>query len=462
MELDLSQAGGLRVVGAGGEQFQRVVIADLLSEAIRGRRRVVTTRAALTAVFGAGLGEQIADAGVGNLHLAATANGVLDFIGGEVVGQVGRCQDTKLDATGEAPGPPAETPLVGVLDAAVEPARAVYELQRGAEFGVGAVVLGDWPHGTTLAIDGSGLISDAIGQGAHGLTGTQVTLLDEGRARQVLQAAGIATSTLATPPDGMTTAMPPRAVVTDLQAPPGLVRLIGRVAVEGPGGQFGVHKSPDMQALLALLARNRTTLLTENTIVEMLWDGAAPSPNRFKTVLKTTRTKLCGALGVPHNQGITVIGNTGGNGYSLVQKAFTCDVWQLRDLLALAAASSDQKAAALNAAVDLYTGPYLPNVPHDWARSDARDLNRDIVQALTQLADMATTPDETLLHLDRAAGLDPAAEHLCRQRMSILADLGRITAVHNTYERLTETLRDRRRLPDRRTADLYRRLTSNS
>ena len=186
-----------------------------------------------------------------------------------------------------------------------------------------------------------------------------------------------------------------------------------------------------------------------------------PNTDRFPNLLKDTRIKLCDALGRPHNHGKHVIQNIGANGYRINPALYTCDVWQLHDLLAQAVTASDQeKTAALMAAVDLYAGPYLKDIPHGWAHTASRTVNREVVQALAELADLETAPARAVLHLERATDIDTTAEHLYRRRMQMYADRGRAEAVHHCYEQLNDRLKACGKKPEATTVQLYLRLTA--
>ncbi|PZG37086.1 hypothetical protein C1I98_25990 [Spongiactinospora gelatinilytica] len=237
----------------------------------------------------------------------------------------------------------------------------------------------------------------------------------------------------------------------------GTIRLVGQCAIEGRGRTAGGWGS-DTWALLGLLAEHRTCLLSKTVAADKL-DVLG---DRFAGLLKATRAKMCDALGMPGNYGRVVIQFKGGTGYRINPDLYTCDVWQIRDLLTAAAlATGPEKIAGLTAAVELYVGPYLPGVPHDWARHTAGALNRGIVQALAQLADLAERPEQEAGHLERATGLDPVAEHLYRRRMEVYRRLGRPQAIHYCYEELHEHLRARGRRPSSKTEQLYRGMTDS-
>ncbi|MFF0771861.1 BTAD domain-containing putative transcriptional regulator [Nonomuraea wenchangensis] len=239
----------------------------------------------------------------------------------------------------------------------------------------------------------------------------------------------------------------------------GLIRLVGQCVIEGRNRTAGGWGT-DTWALLGLLAEHRSSLLTKNAAGDKLWPEAEAPHDRFAGLLKATRAKMCEALGMPGNYGRIVIQFMGSTGYRINPDLYTCDVWQIRDLLTTAArAKGPEKVATLIAAADLYTGPYLPGVPHGWARNAADALNRAVVQALAQLADLEEQPEAEIGYLERATELDGAAEHLYRRRMEVYAGLGRLQAIHYCYDELRERLCARGRKPSSQTEQLYRGVT---
>lgn len=239
----------------------------------------------------------------------------------------------------------------------------------------------------------------------------------------------------------------------------GMIRLVGQCAIEGRNRTAGGWGT-DTWALLGLLAEHRSSLLSKGAAGDKLWPEAAAQSDRFAGLLKATRAKMCEALGMPGNYGRVVIQFVGGTGYRINPDLYICDVWQIRDLLSTAARTTGpERAAALIAAADSYTGPYLPNVPHAWVRTAADALNRSIVQALAQLADLEEQPELEIGYLERATELDGVAEYLYRRRMEVYARLGRPQAVHYCFDELHEQLRARGRKPSSQTEQLYRGIT---
>ena len=75
-----------------------------------------------------------------------------------------------------APGPAAAQRLAGITTA-------------GRDLGIAAILLGDWPHGTTCHITAGGLISGVTPPQA-GLAGTEAYHLEAARPRRDHRAAG--------------------------------------------------------------------------------------------------------------------------------------------------------------------------------------------------------------------------------------------------------------------------------
>jgi DNA-binding SARP family transcriptional activator len=238
---------------------------------------------------------------------------------------------------------------------------------------------------------------------------------------------------------------------------------MGVSQIEGPNG-LAHARSEDLRALLGLLAENRRTLVSRTRAQNRLWPGLVQlSPDRFPNLLKDARARLCEVLGRPTGHGKLVIQNIAANGYRLNPELYTCDVWEFRDLVASSGtAGPGEKDTKLAAAAELYTGPYLSGLPHTWAQAASRQMARDVVRILSQLAASETDPEQALSHLEKATAIENTAEHLYRSRMQLYADLGRIMDMHHCFDELSEALKARATKPERQTFDLYRRLSAES
>ncbi|MFC9973870.1 BTAD domain-containing putative transcriptional regulator [Spirillospora sp. NPDC127200] len=444
--VDLAATGGLRLVGAGAEEAERALLVELITAAQAGRMQVITARADLEWLLGH---QHLAVVGgINGLHVADNIAEALEHLAAQIIERTRLTEDGVLPAV--ATDSKRSTPLVCLLAPGRHTEQLHADLRLGNALGVGAVLLGDWPHGTTLAVDGGGLVLDGTGPAATHLIGTQLARWDQGAA--LARIAGL------NPPSPAPATMP--TTKPDLATVPGTVRLLGNCRLDGPGGPVTFRKN-DAWALLALLVEHREQLVTRAVIEDKLWPGEDISDAKFNSLLRDTRARLCEALGRPSRQGRLMIRYIAPHGYQLNRELFTCDVWQLRDWASRTVTTGDpSETAGLAALVDLYTGPYLPDhgaLP--WAQNTARGITRIVVDALTRLASGENEPTRALVHLERACEIEPTAEHLYRQRMQHYTALGRVTAVHHCYDQLTEELAKAGHQPDARTKQLYRRLT---
>ncbi|MCP2342012.1 AfsR/SARP family transcriptional regulator [Actinomadura rupiterrae] len=417
--LDLAAACGLRLTGPGARSAERGLAARLIGEAERGQLRLITVDADLQA-----LSVQAPSVPVAAVVVARTFAQALDVLGGDLIA---RAEEEAALPTVLLAKPVPE--MVGRLRA---------DLRLGSQRAVGAVLLGDWPHGTSLTVGRAGEILEAVGPAGAGLVGAEMDLLDRDNASmQVVTEhppTGMCVEAAAWTDEGTLRREVPADEVQ------GIVRLLGRCEIAGPNGtvESGCH---DMWALLGLLAEQRSGAITKQQLEDKLWGDDLPSAERLKSVLKEARTKLREALMLP--TGSQPILKTAGGGYRVDVELLTFDVWRLRDVLkqaALVDADSDRKRVLLARAVALYTGPYLQGFPQRWARIESRELDRELVKALAQLAAFEPSPELALRHLERACEIDPTLQHIYRRRMEINAELGRYEEVQLCFDQLTEEL----------------------
>lgn len=256
---------------------------------------------------------------------------------------------------------------------------------------------------------------------------------------------------------------PPRRSTTALtvrEEPRGEVRLLGQCSIKGPGGMVLGEASRDVWALLGLLAEHRDAHLHRETVYAKLWPDVDPADDRdiFWKPMREARARLVQALGVQAPAGTHVIQKLGRSSYRVNPGFFTFDVWRLRDALTLARTVSDtERRGALTRAVECHTGTFLPGCDHMFARNAATALDREVVDALTQLANLSK-PELAAGYLERATHIEPAAEHLYRQRMEVYAGLQRTSAIHHCFQELGQVLEELGLPYSRKTVEVYRRL----
>jgi DNA-binding SARP family transcriptional activator len=97
--------------------------------------------------------------------------------------------------------------------------------------------------------------------------------------------------------------------------------------------------------------------------------------------------------------------------------------------------------------LDLYRGSFLDaDQDAPWAKPVADRLRRRMVIRLTQLGRYWTDKDpsgQATRYYEKAISIEPCAEDVCRDLMSIYHKLGRPAEVINVYEQLRDSLRRR-------------------
>ncbi|MEO3827352.1 bacterial transcriptional activator domain-containing protein [Actinomadura sp. B10D3] len=244
-------------------------------------------------------------------------------------------------------------------------------------------------------------------------------------------------------------------------AVPGLVRLLGRYEIEGPGGRVIGCGERAAWGLLGLLAECGDSGLARSSAYARMWPDADPRENRelFWRPMREVRTKLCEALGRPGRSGAAMVQNLGASTYRLNPGLFTCDVWKLRrGLSAARCLNGAERSEALEQAIDLYSGPYMPGSPFEFAQNASAALDREVARAMVQMAALQDDAERALLYLERASVIGAVDEYLYRRRMQLHADLGQVHAVRCCYDELIERLRQLDAEPERRTKNLLRSL----
>ncbi|GLZ16242.1 hypothetical protein Acsp04_64770 [Actinomadura sp. NBRC 104425] len=420
------------------------MLVQVLTGAAEGRCQVIATRDAVCQL----LGDEWKSArlSVPGVYVSSDAGEALNRLGAEIVG---RTADEEVDGRHLHKA----LPMVCLIDPGEEAQRLRADLALGAKCAVGAIVVGEWLHGTILNVDGRGMVVDATGDFSDGMVGTLAECLDWQTACEKVR-------TLvhdATPPAETEGREPVATSIIEASSPQGAIRLFGGCEVTGPAGTVRTE-SCDLYALLGLFAENRTQLLRRSDIEGKLWPDVQVSQDRFYNLMKDARAKLRAALDRPADNSKDVIQNVGGGRYKINAELFTCDIWQLRDLLRkVPSLSPADRHPVLTAAVNLYTGRYLDGLAQSWAQDAARRIAHETVEALAQLAGLEKDPERALVHLEEAARIDPTDQAVCCRRMQLYSRLNRIEAVRHTFEELTQALKARGSRPDAPTVQAYRR-----
>ncbi|MEV4139990.1 BTAD domain-containing putative transcriptional regulator [Dactylosporangium sp. NPDC049742] len=205
------------------------------------------------------------------------------------------------------------------------------------------------------------------------------------------------------------------------------IGLLGPVEVT-VAGEPRDASTPMQRCLLAALALDAGRVVTVDTLVDRLWGQAPPAGARrtLHTYVWAARQALSGA-GDP-------IARTAG-GYVLRLEAEQIDVFRSRRLLS---ATGQNRAATLQAAVDLWRGEPLTGVPGDWAARVRETLAQEHVDVVTQWADAMSASGmshQLIAPLSRLAERYPLADPIAGALIRALSDAGRSTEALAQFER---------------------------
>jgi DNA-binding SARP family transcriptional activator len=124
----------------------------------------------------------------------------------------------------------------------------------------------------------------------------------------------------------------------------------------------------------------------------------------------------------------------------------------------------EKRIQLLTRALELYKGPYLPDIGDLWVEPDRQryhELHIFNVIALTRLLMNRGSLDEALSVSRKALKTDPYDEELHRLVMEIYSLSGNKPAVVKQYQIVTKSLRDQINAPpSSETTELYQRLMS--
>ncbi|MGH9030834.1 MAG: LysM peptidoglycan-binding domain-containing protein [Acidimicrobiia bacterium] len=343
----------------------------------------------------------------------------------------------------------AWAPAVVIVDADTEP-DALGQLLARATTGTGvvAVVAGACPSGVLeLSVSPDIVTCPALGLSC---TPQRLDISSVNAIAALLDAADEPCQPPAA--DGPLTLFADTDLDTDSDgaAPKMHLRLLGPITVEG------AELRPQQLALLAYLALHPD--VTADAVRDAVWGGRAPTRERFLNTIHELRRAV----------GTDVLPTSTDGRYRL--RRVWCDVIELEQLVASAAAQSDDATADLRAALELVTGPPLTfesrhrrhfkwidlgNHASRWERI-AGDAAHDLASIALDADDvdlarwaaergLAASPasetltrDLVLAHL--AAGDRNAAEHVVEAYARVLEDMGS----DEPTDALVELLEDKR------------------
>lgn len=203
------------------------------------------------------------------------------------------------------------------------------------------------------------------------------------------------------------------------------VRVLGRPGVvDGDPQRTPRAKSLE---LLVYLAVHNATAPAEAILDDLLPDAPrSKAPGRLYTYVSGLRALL------RHNGGPGNYVTHPDHRYQLNQDLLDVDLWRMRTAIRDAAQTTDPQArtAALNRAVDAYTGPLADGCDYEWVEPYREAVRQEALDAHLALTDTLTgQPAQQLRVLDTAIAHNPHHEPLYQAAMRARAQLGDINGI---------------------------------
>ncbi|MEU4820285.1 BTAD domain-containing putative transcriptional regulator [Actinomadura sp. NPDC023710] len=467
----------LGLTGDGALAAARAVTTELLAKARRNRAELLIPQPDADALF-----PDAALTDIPGLTITPSLAAATSQLEAEILRRARALEATDqpdlnaLRATDQTDPLPALLLTASVAEPTAATVHAITQL--GARYGIGTLILGPAPAGTTLHLNDDTTVTQAEGPYADALTGARLFHLTVDDASAMLHtlrtAAGIADSKPVNIPEPrpgsdlspeVTSRTPAPSAIhvpapTD-QAQPRLIRLqvLGPVRLHTADGPIttGVRRSArDLLAYLALQPGG----ISRDQAINALWPDHQPetATTQFNTAVANIRKTLRTATGLREPMYVTHIAGR----YRLDPDLIDVDEQRLSATLAKArqATTDPERIAALTPVSDLYTAEFATDLTHDWAENHREHLRRAVIDALARLARLLQHdhPEQALNTLEQAITHDPYAEPLYRSVMQLQAELGQPDAVHRTYRLLAARLADLDTEPDDETHQLLTNL----
>jgi two-component SAPR family response regulator len=470
----LPMSAGLGVTGPGAHDAARAMLVAVLSSGTlddpdaQGRAIIpATTLATLLAVSAVELGP------IPRLSIAASMAEAMTILEEEIIrrSRIIAEQEVADVAALRAANAYAE-PLPQLLLIADTPdphwqKRLATAIGLGETVDIGAVLLGDWPHGTTLSVASDGTTTG--GSGGH-----RLAVLDTDAAAQALTMLHEAYADQPpTPPAGtVVSSAPTRSLADDLLDPEPIidgaahdqptvsgadtagrrvqVRVLGVPAVLDAAGQPVQKLRAKSIELLVYLAVNRAGAPLAQ-IMEALWPDATwrRASERLSTCVANLRHAIRGVLSdtfpdnTPDDKRVEPVLNSGGH-YRLDPAVVDVDWWTVLDNYANVAHSDDAAArqAHLKTAIEAIGGPLAAGADYEWADTDREQVRRHQIKIYVHAAGLSADddPHQSRVLYDIACEIDPISEDLAQRAMRAAAALGDADAIRHRLRLLRQAL----------------------
>ncbi|MDI1461025.1 hypothetical protein QEZ54_08620 [Catellatospora sp. KI3] len=448
----LPLAAGLGLVGPGALDAARGMLVATLSSGHRddpdAQGQAVMPTDTLQMLLG-GAARTVTP--IRRLHITDTIGEAVAHLEEEIIHRSRIIADAQTTEAADLHNPRAYAePLPQLLLIAGTPdprwhTRLATAVALGESVGIGTVIIGEWPRGTTLEVAADGT-TDA--------TGRRLAVLDTGTAAQALEilreAHGDAPAPAPLAPAQPQTAVPPRPAVRPQreecgQRPPVRIKVLGVPAVLDHAGRPAPRLRTAARELMVYLVMHRDGAAIDD-IMEAIYPDATVTRagERLSTDVANLRKVIRTVAGPSVDGGrIEPVTNSGGH-YRLNADLVDADWWTIADEYAqIAAAPDDQhRLKHLHAALAEITGPLAQGCLYEWSTLDEERVRRAALTIYAQTAAMyaESDPHQARSLLNAACAVDPLSEELACRAMRAAAAHSDAGAVSHRLAVLTRDL----------------------
>jgi predicted ATPase/DNA-binding SARP family transcriptional activator len=234
------------------------------------------------------------------------------------------------------------------------------------------------------------------------------------------------------------------------------IRLYGGFDVLIGGQPLPRLRSRKEQWLLALLALEHAAPVARTKLAQMLWPFPDHAADQAGYNLRRSLSELRRALGEEEGRLLAPTPRT-------IQLAVTgADI----DVIEFDDAIKQGTEEALERAIALYRGPFLPECLEPWAITERTQREQLFLQALDELGERATVRGDTaaaIRTLTRALAIAPTREQTCRALMEALVKAGESNAAIQAYQDLSRLLhRQQHAAPTAETTALFQAIRAGA
>ncbi len=220
------------------------------------------------------------------------------------------------------------------------------------------------------------------------------------------------------------------------------IRFFGGLVLQGPDRTITRFRTQKTAALLAYLAYHLGRTFPRETLVDMLWPGDSISGRHSLSTALTSLRRQVELPGLPADSVLVA------DRYCVALSADTVstDVIQFRAALLRAerARNAEERIHALEHAVGLYQGEFLPGLYEEWVGRESLAHSERFANALCELTILLEKRGDSVAAIEfarRAIQADPLREEPYRELMRLYAGMGEPSTAVRYYHDLVQVFR---------------------